>query len=101
MEGLRWALERRKSQHWEKDFLLLTENNLPYWRKTKGGNRAQAIPRLWSDLLKRIQKDKPDFPSLPFNSLRDTSSDMLRRLAGAEIASLHLAHKYQSTRPES
>jgi len=33
---------------------------------------------------------------LPFNSLRDTSANMVRQLAGEEVASLHLAHKHQS-----
>ncbi|QDV36368.1 hypothetical protein [Tautonia plasticadhaerens] len=95
-DGLRWALERRKSQPSDSDILLLTEKNLPYWRKTKGGNRSNAIPRLWDDLLKRVLRDHPNFPRLPFNSLRDTSADMIRRLAGEEVASLHLAHKHQS-----
>jgi integrase len=96
VDGLRWALERRKSQPSDTDFLLLTEKNQPYWRKTKGGNRSNAIPRVWNDLLKRVLKDHPDFPRLPFNSLRDTSGNMIRRLAGEELASLHLAHKHQS-----
>ncbi len=95
-EGLRWSLERRGSQTSGTDILLLTEKDQPYWRKTKGGNRSNAIPRLWNDLLKRVLKDHPEFPRLPFNSLRDTSGNMIRRLAGEEIASLHLAHKHQS-----
>jgi len=33
---------------------------------------------------------------LPFNSLRDTSADMVRQLVGEEVALLHLAHKHQS-----
>ncbi|OJW13111.1 MAG: hypothetical protein BGO49_20135 [Planctomycetales bacterium 71-10] len=48
-DGLRWALDRR--QKVEDDILLLTEKGQPYWRETKGGNRANAIPRLWADLL--------------------------------------------------
>jgi len=95
-DGLRWALERRRGQKVEDDILLLTEKGQPYWRKTKGGNRANAIPRLWAELLKRVRVDHPDFPMLPFNSLRDTSADMVRQLAGEEVASLHLAHKHQS-----
>lgn len=95
-DGLRWALERRRGQKVEDDILLLTEKGQPYWRKTKGGNRANAIPRLWADLLKRVRVDDPSFPMLPFNSLRDTSADMVRQLAGEEVASLHLAHKHQS-----
>ena len=43
-DGLRWALERRRGQEAEGDFLLLTEKGQPYWRKTKGGNRAMRSP---------------------------------------------------------
>jgi len=95
-DGLRWALERRKGQQHEKDFLLLTDEGQPYWKKTKGGHRSQLIPNLWTRLIARIQKDDRTFPHLPFNSLRDTSADLIRQLAGEEIASLHLAHKHQS-----
>lgn len=38
----------------------------------------------------------PRFPTLSFNSLRDTSANMVRQLAGEEVAALHLAHKHQS-----
>ena len=95
-DGLRWALGRREPRPSDTDILLLTGKGLPYWRKTRNGNRAHAIPRLWDDLLKRVLRHHPDFPRLPFNSLRDTSADMIRRLAGEEVASLHLAHKHQS-----
>ena len=74
----------------------MNQNGKPYWRQTKGGHRAQDIPKLWNRLLDRIQKDHPQFRRLSFNSLRDTSADFVRRLAGEEIASLHLAHKHQS-----
>ena len=46
--------------------------------------------------MKRVRVDHPDFPWLPFNSLRDKSANMVRQLAGEEVASLHLAHKHQS-----
>ena len=95
-EGLIWAIERRKHQSYKDDTLLLTEDCLPYWRKTKGGNRCQAVPRLWRELFRRIQKDHPEFRWLPFNSVRDTSADMIRQQFGEEIASVHLAHKHQS-----
>ncbi len=96
LNGVRWALKRRESQNHETDFLLLNDAGHPYWTKTKGGNRSQAIPNLWNRLLDRIQKDHPRFRRLPFNSLRDTSANMVRRIGGEEIASLHLAHKHQS-----
>ncbi len=93
-DGLRHFLETRQKN--DSPFLLLTEKGLPYWRLTKGGNRAQTIPQLWNDLLDRIQKDYPDFPRHPFNTLRDTSANEIRKIAGEEIASIHLAHKHQS-----
>lgn len=46
--------------------------------------------------MKRVRVDFPEFPVLPFNSLRDTSANMIRQVAGEEVASLHLAHKHQS-----
>jgi hypothetical protein len=95
-DALRWALARRRRQGHESEFVLLTDTGRPYWSKTKGGNRSQLIPNLWGRLLGRVRKDYPDFPRLPFNSLRDTSADLIRRIGGEEIASLHLAHKHQS-----
>lgn len=95
-QALRWALDRRNKQNHPEDFLLLTDKLHPYWDKTKAGNRKQAIPNMWNRLLDRVQKDHPKFRRLPFNSLRDTSADSIRRIAGEEIASLHLAHKHQS-----
>lgn len=96
VDGLRWALRRREQQKVDTDFVLITDSGRPYWSKTKGGNRTQAIPNLWNRLLDRVQRDYPKFPRLPFNSLRDTSANMVRRIGGEETASLHLAHKHQS-----
>jgi hypothetical protein len=95
-EGLQWALKKRERHQRDCDFLLLTDAGRPYWTKTQGGNRSQAIPNLWNRLLDRIQKDYPKFPRLPFNSLRDTSANLVRRIGDEETASLHLAHKHQS-----
>lgn len=87
-------MERRPSS--DHDHVLLNQNGNPYWRLTKGSNRAQDIPNIWTRLLDRVRKDHPEFRRLPFNSLRDTSGDFIRRIAGGEIASLHLAHKHQT-----
>jgi len=96
-EGLRWGVKRRERQGIDSEFVLMTDTGRPYWSKTKGGNRSQAIPNLWNRLSDRVQRDHPDFPRLPFNSLRDTSANFVRRIGGGETASLHLAHKHQST----
>lgn len=95
VEALQWALDRRES-HDPGDILLLTAKALPFFRKTDGGNNCGSIPRLWGRLLQRIKKDHPKFPMLPFNSLRDTSANFIRKIAGGEIASIHLAHMHQS-----
>jgi hypothetical protein len=99
VDALLWALKRRSKQSPEptpKDFLLLNDKGHPYWRKTKGGNRGRDIPNMWYRLLDRIQIDHPDFPRYGFNTLRDTSSTMIRDIAGEELSSLHLTHKHQS-----
>lgn len=95
-DGLRWAVRRREKQAADSELLLLTDSGRPFWRKTTGGHRSQLIPNLWSRLLDRIQKDHPQFPRYPFNSLRDTSANMVRQRGGEEIALLHLSHKHQS-----
>lgn len=98
-DALRWATERREGQASDNEFLLLTDSGRPFWRKTTGGHRSQLIPNLWNRLLDRVRKDHPQFPRHPFNSLRDTSANMVRQRAGEEIALLHLAHKHQSRDP--
>ncbi len=95
VQGLRWAIARRPES--QNDHLLLNQEGNPLWRLTKGGNRSQDIPNIWNRLLDRVQKDVPKFRRLPFNSLRDTSGDFIRRIAGGETASLHLAHKHQTS----
>jgi len=95
-QALRWAMDRRSKQNHPEDFLLLTDKLHPYWDKTKAGNRKQAIPNMWNRLLDRVSKDHK-IRRLPFNSLRDTSATFIRNIAGGETASLHLAHKHQST----
>jgi hypothetical protein len=95
---LRWAQEQRENLANEEsaDFLILKQTGKPFWRKTAGGNRARDIPNYWDRLIKRIREDHPDFPKVAFNSLRDTSVDRIRQLAGEEIASIHATHKHNS-----
>lgn len=98
VKALKWAIERRPVC--DLDHVLLNQEGHPLWRLTKGSNRSQDIPNMWNRLLDRVEKDKEGFRRLPFNSLRDTSGDFVRRIAGGEVASLHLAHKHQ-TRDEN
>lgn len=87
---------RKKELGCELDNVLVTETGESYWKKTEGGNRSQLVPNIWKGLCERVQKDFPKFRFLPFNSLRDTSSNMIREIAGGETASLHLAHRHSS-----
>ncbi len=99
VEGLRWALVHRQALGLSLDkdcFLVVKSTGTPYWRKTKGGNRCRDIPNLWNRLIDRIQADFPDFSRHAFNTLRDTSIDMMRRIAGEEVSSIHATHKHQS-----
>jgi hypothetical protein len=99
VQAMQWAIERRKKQQPEPtpvSLLLLNDEGRPYWRKTKGGNRCRDIANMWYRLLDRVRVDHPDFPRHGFNTLRDTSSNMIREIAGQEVASMHLTHKHQS-----
>ncbi|WP_417746702.1 helix-turn-helix domain-containing protein [Rosistilla oblonga] len=92
--GIKWATKGREellSGH-----VIVNRRGNPLWRKTKGGNRARDIPNAWYRLLDRIQEDIDDFPRYGFNTLRDTSANLIRRIAGAELASIHLTHRHQS-----
>jgi hypothetical protein len=95
VEGMRLVLAKHSDPS-PTNFALLTETGNPYWRKTKKGNRAPMIPNRWKGLLERVAKDYPEFPMLPFNCVRNTSVDMVRQIAGAEMGKLQATHKHQS-----
>ena len=93
---LRWALAHRQTTKTGSPYLLVNSNGLPYWYLTENKNRSTQIPAAWSRLLKRVTKDFKEFRQLSFNTLRDTSSDMIEKMGGSDFASLHLAHKHLS-----
>ena len=93
---LRWAQSHRENIKTDSPYLLVNGEGKPYWYLTKNKNRSMQIPAAWQRLLNRVGKDFPDFRQLPFNSLRDTSSDMIEKMGGSDFASLHLAHKHLS-----
>ncbi len=43
-------------------------------------------------LLRRIQKDKPEFRKLSFNKLRKTGANLVRRFSDGETAAVFLCH---------
>lgn len=99
VEILQWAIERR-NQICEKlglsvRTLLVTERGTLFYRLTSGKkNQSQIFGNKWDALIKRIRNDKDhkDFPDYCFTSLRDTAADMIRPIAGGEIASVFLMH---------
>ncbi|MAT14746.1 MAG: hypothetical protein CMJ46_05675 [Planctomyces sp.] len=95
LAGLIWCKGNRDDDADER--LVLKKNGESYWRKTKGGTRAKDAPKLFHNLVTRVQKDFPDFPWLGFNALRDTSIDFVRQASDAELASTQAAHKHQSS----
>lgn len=98
LEGLRWAIRGREDQ--PHAYVLVNRKGHSLWRKTKGGRRCRDIANTWYRLLDRVceaeKAKKREFPRYGFNTLRDTSADMIRRIAGGEVASAHLTHKHQS-----
>ena len=85
VEAIKWFLARRKGNAGE---LVVTEAGRPINGSTKGGNRIQTIPNLWTKLTRRIQKDHSDFPSLSFNKLRKTAQNIIRKLSNGELAGI-------------
>jgi hypothetical protein len=93
---LQWALSHHQKIQSDSPYVLVNKNGKPYWYLTKNQNRSNQIPNSWYRLLDRVCKDHKDFRRLPFNSLRDTSSNMIDKLGGSDMASIHLAHKHIS-----
>lgn len=99
VEVLQWAIQRR-NQICEKlglsvRNLLVTDKGTLFYRLTSGKkNQSQIFGNKWDALIKRIRKGKDlgDFPDYSFTSLRDTAADMIRPIAGGEVASVFLMH---------
>ena len=111
-QAIEWAIERRRKQPGFADdaLLCLTDRGLPFAGQTEGGNNSSRIGKHWSgSLLRRVLRDYPNFRRLPPKSLRKTSGNMIREIAGGEIMAVfhcrgqavkgdHLADVY-SNRP--
>jgi len=115
VQAVEWTMERRKRQTTVtkgdgagKDItttldslLLLTEDGHSFLKPTAQGNANQRIPNTWRSLVRRVQKDNPDFHYLSFKHLRKTAGDLMRWFggrrvsadrAGGEIAKIFLCH---------
>jgi hypothetical protein len=94
VEAMQWALQRRVTHP---DFrpesvLLLNDKGMPYDRPTKGNHRNQQIPNRFAEIVRRVKRDHPDFPSLSFGKLRKTAGDLIRRFADGEIHAVFMCH---------
>jgi integrase len=90
VRAVRWALARRGDSPLPQ--LLLTRTGKPLDTATVANNKNAKIQNLWASTLRRVRADDPKFPVLSFNKLRKTAANMVRVEAGAEAASLMLAH---------
>ena len=88
---LPWGVER--AQRIKSNVLFVSEDGNPLYVEDSK-NAQSGFANQWYDLLKRVRKSEPSFPSLPFGTLRDTLPDLLRQnfQGGDELASLCLCH---------
>ena len=98
---IQWAIDNRPNTPAAKSHRLLLVNSKGkgLYDCTEGGDRSRQIANMWYRLLDRAANKAPRFDKggskrLGFNSLRDTSAQMVRNMAGGELASIHLAHKH-------
>ncbi len=96
-DGLEWTLNQRKrlkaTRVDDQDIVFLTERGKPIWHGTEKGHVSDGVSNVWYRLVRRVQKDDPEFPSYSFNKLRKTSATRILEIADAETASMILAHK--------
>jgi hypothetical protein len=86
---IRWGLDR--SRRIGSDLLLVSDRGVPWYRES-ATNAQYHFANTWNRLLGRVRKSDPEFPILPFGTLRDTLPDLLRHKASDELASICLAH---------
>jgi hypothetical protein len=72
--------------------LLVTRTGRRYDAPTKGNHTNFQIPNSWLHLAERVRKEDPGFRRLSFNKLRKTAGNLLRAVAGGEVAAVFLCH---------
>lgn len=89
-EILKWAIERAKKLGTP---YIVSRSTGSMLYQEQSQNPQAGFANRWSKLIKRVQKDHPEFPHLPYGSLRDTLPDTLRHQKADNLASICLAHK--------
>ena len=74
--------------------VLTVDGNGNSWYKPHRSNPQTLFFNWWNKLLYKVQKEEanPDFPRLPFGTLRDTLPNILRAKYSDEVASMALQH---------
>ena len=95
--GLEWMIAERLhakvGRPGDEDIVFLTQSGKPIWHGTKKGHVSDGVSNIWYRLIRRVRKDRSEFPSYSFNKLRKTSATCILEIADAETASMILAHK--------
>lgn len=90
VQAIQWAQARQKGR--ANDYLVQTD---------RGTTVTEIqIRNAWQRLIRRVQKDYSEFTWKSFGKLRKTGANLIRAEAGAEAASLYLAHGEPSDDPE-
>ena len=75
------------------EYIWITRTGKPIY-KHYSKQPASEINKWWDKtLMPKVQNDHPEFPKLPFGSLRDVLPNILTRDYGQDVASLALQHK--------
>jgi hypothetical protein len=72
--------------------LLVNRNGQRYDTPTKGNHANFQIPNSWFRLSEVIRKHFQNFRRLSFNKLRKTAGNLIRSVAGGEVAAVFLCH---------
>src|SRR5262245_16683554 len=92
--GIGWWLRQRAAitTAAKVSTLLVTRKGHRYDAPTKGNHANFQIPNSWFQLTERIRKEQAAFRRLSFNKLRKTAGNLVRALAGGEVAGVFLCH---------
>ena len=90
VEALEWLIARRKKMggYTPDSLLFVTEDGLPMWKLTKGGNNGQQFQNMWADVVKHPEGVR----RLSLGKLRKTAGDMIKAIADGEVSGVFLHH---------
>ena len=84
----RWLSEQPKTDSPR----IVTSNRGHALYRDNSKNGQSGFQNLWTKLLERVLEQQPDFPKLPFGTLRDQFSDWAVYQGESETGSIALAH---------